>query len=123
MGRFDQLEQYIGIDFCTSDKQAAVSLFDWIVEETIQLHKLKGAGTNIPLINKHYRHICYLYETKYALYIDQNKNISVNPGCECQLGYYRIELIVAKQTLSRKLILIKSIIPNKIYNYHLYYRY
>ena len=91
MGRFEQLEQYIGIGFCASDKEAVISLFDWSVEEIVELHKLKGAGTNISIIDKQYRHMCYLCETMYALSIDQNKNISSNPGCEWQLGYYGIE--------------------------------
>ena len=82
MGIFDQLEQYIGIIFCVGDKEAVVSLFDWSVEETIELHKLKVVGTNTSMIDKQYRHICYLCETMYALSIDQNKNISGNPGCE-----------------------------------------
>ena len=49
MGRFDQLEQYIGIGFCAGDKEAVISLFDWSVEDTIELHKLKGVGTNLHL--------------------------------------------------------------------------
>ena len=91
MGRFDQLEQYIGIGFYASDKETIISLFDWSVEGIVELHELKGTGTNISIIDKQYRHICYICETMYTLSIDQNKNISSNPGCKWQLGYYIIE--------------------------------
>lgn len=91
MIRFDQLEQYIRIGFCVNDKEAVVSLFDWSVEETIEVHTLKGVGINTSIIDKQYWHICYICETMYALSIDQNKNTSGNPGYGWQLGYYGIE--------------------------------
>lgn len=46
------------------------------------LSQLKGAVKNISMIDKKHNHILYLCEVIYTWAIDQNENISGNPGCE-----------------------------------------
>ena len=85
-GTFQQLEQLIGIGFRREKMNEVVSLFDWDNEENYEIEKLKGINTKDSLIEKKYRHICYLAESTYALAISEN--ISSNPGFEWQLKYY-----------------------------------
>ena len=89
MGSFEQLHQYIGIGMSSVDKDYIVSLFEWNAEKMLGLSKLKGTDINISMIDKQCCHIFYLCEVIYALSINQNRNISGNPGCEWHLGYYR----------------------------------
>ena len=88
LGNFSQLQQCIGIGFGALDSREVVGLFTWTQEEISALSSLKSFGTNATMIDKQYRHICYLCEAMYALSINQDRNISSNPGCEWQLGYY-----------------------------------
>ena len=74
--------------FGALDNKEVVGLFTWTPEEINALSSLKSFGTNASIIDKQYRHICYLCEAMYALSINQLRNISGNPSCEWQLGYY-----------------------------------
>ena len=66
-----------------------MELFEWEDFETTELAQLKGVGDNGDnLVDKQYRHICYLCELIYGVCIDLEDNISSNPGCEWQLGYF-----------------------------------
>ena len=87
-GEFEQLEQLIGISFDRRKMEKIVSLFEWNDEELFELNKLKGLNPKDTIIDKQYRHICYLTESVYALAISNSMNISSNPGFEWQLRYY-----------------------------------
>jgi len=88
MGTFQQLEQLIGIGI-TRDKLTSINaLFTWSDEELTGLNNLKGVASRNTLADKKYKHICYLFELAYALAIESRRNISGNPGCEWQLGYF-----------------------------------
>ena len=88
MGNFQQIEQLVGIGI-TKEKLTSVNdLFLWSDEELTALDILKGAATRDTIADKKYKHICYLFEIAYALSIEGGRNISANPGCEWQLGYF-----------------------------------
>ena len=88
-GHFQHLTQMVGIGFQSTKKQKIVDLFEWEEFETNALASLSGAGDNgDSLVAKQYRHICYLCELIYGVCIDLEDNISSNPGCEWQLGYF-----------------------------------
>ena len=88
MGTFQQLEQLIGIGM-TRDKLTSINeLFTWSDEELTGLNNLKGVASRNTLADKKYKHICYLFELAYALAIESRRNISGNPSCEWQLGYF-----------------------------------
>ena len=88
MGTFQQLEQLIGIGI-TRDKLTSINaLLTWSDEELTGLNNLKGVASRNTLADKKYKHICYLFELAYALAIESRRNISGNPGCEWQLGYF-----------------------------------
>ena len=79
----------VGIGFQSTKKQKIVDLFEWEEFETKHLANLKSVGDNgDSLVAKQYRHICYLCELIYGVCIDLDGNISSNPGCEWQLGYF-----------------------------------
>ena len=73
----------------TRDNLTSINtLFTWSDEELIGLNNLKGVASRNTLADKKYKHICYLFELSYALAIECRRNISSNPGCEWQLGYF-----------------------------------
>ena len=63
-------------------------MFVWSDEELTALDILKCAATRDTIADKKYKHICYLFEIAYVLSIEGRRNISANPGCEWQLGYF-----------------------------------
>ena len=88
MGTFQQIEQLVGIGIKRDQLTSVNSLFLWSDEELTALDNLKGAATRDTIEDKKYKHICYLFEIAYALSIECRRNISANPGCEWQLGYF-----------------------------------
>jgi hypothetical protein len=82
-GTFDQLQQRIGVGFDKNQKSSVVDLFDWTPEEeshhsNLSLGKEQG-GT---LTDKKFKHLCYMFESFYAVALRQEDNITQNPGCE-----------------------------------------
>ena len=88
MGTFIQLEQLIGIGLRKDSLEDIVNQFEWSNVELKGLSNLCGSGSRTSLIQKKYRHLCYLFESAYALVIEQRINISGNPGFEWQLNFY-----------------------------------
>ena len=87
-GNFEQLEQFIGVGFKKELMEYIVNWFNWSEYEVEQLGLLAGVGGMDSIEEKKYRHLCYLFENAYALSLNQDNNISTNPGFEWQLGYY-----------------------------------
>ena len=87
-GNFEQLQQLVGIDFRRDLMAEITAWFSWSAYEVEQLVLLAGVGGMASLQDKQYRHLCYVFENAYALSLDQDSNISSNPGFEWQLGYY-----------------------------------
>ena len=88
MGTFGQSEQLIGIGIRKDNIDGIVDQFEWCDFELKGLTELCGSGSRTSLIQKKYRHLCYLFESAYALAIEQRRNISGNPGFEWQLKFY-----------------------------------
>jgi hypothetical protein len=66
-----------------------VELFDWTPEEESHLGNLSlGQGQGGTLIDKKFKHLCYMFESFYALALRHQDNITQNPGSEWRLGLY-----------------------------------
>ena len=87
-GDFQQLKQMYGVGFSRSSMNQVVELFRGDTRSRDYVNRLNGVGLRSSFKDKWYRHICYCFECAYALLIDENCNISSNPGFEWQLGYY-----------------------------------
>ena len=88
-GTFQQLNQRVALAVNKSNMTPFVDLFDWTVSESNQLAKLSVKGmTNPSLQYKKYRHLCYLFELTYAVALAPQANITQNPTCEWQLGWF-----------------------------------
>ena len=62
--------------------------FNWSMKEIEELTRLTGATARDILKEKHYLHLCYLFEASYALDIEPYRNLSPKPGCEWRLYYF-----------------------------------
>jgi hypothetical protein len=88
-GTFDQLQQRIAVGFDKNQKSSVVDLFDWTPEEESHLGNLSlGQEQGGTLIDKKLKHLCYMFESFYAVALRHQDNITQNPGCEWQLGLY-----------------------------------
>jgi hypothetical protein len=88
-GTWNDLMQLVGIGMEYDKREKIVELFDWPDSDIKHLNKLKkGARNNDDLVSKQYRHLCYMFETFFALAIARNRNLSSSPGCEWQTGYH-----------------------------------
>jgi hypothetical protein len=50
--------------------------------------KLKMSNNKDTLLHHQYKHICYCFETAFALAIEPRKNMTMNPMMEWQLHYF-----------------------------------
>jgi hypothetical protein len=66
----------------------SVSLFEWDQCELNQLIKLKMPGGQESMDERKYKHLIYLFEIALGIATEPSMNISGNPGCEWQLGYF-----------------------------------
>ena len=86
-GTFQSLSQLVGIAFDPSNKRKEyAALFEWDETELNELQKL--GSSSMSMEEKKCKHLNYLYEIALAIAIDPGKNVSGNPGCEWQLGYF-----------------------------------
>lgn len=85
LGTFQQLKQCVGIGFERSKKNELVSLFEW---DSLELQKLQSLTSTDAILDRQYRHLAYLCEAAYAVAIKPEDNLSGNPTCEWQLGYF-----------------------------------
>ena len=75
-----------------NNKETILNMFEWSDFNDCYLSKLKldgddgSAGGTIQ--DKRFKHLCYLFETFYAVAINPHHNITQNPGCEWQLRMY-----------------------------------
>jgi hypothetical protein len=89
LGVWDDLDQVIGIALDHHQRQSIIDLFDWTETEKQCLSNLKeGAKGGISLLSKQYKHICYLFETCFAVAISPQMNVTMNPTREWQLKWY-----------------------------------
>ena len=75
-GTFEDLSVRVGIGMKRKNKEQLVSMFQWNHIELGQLISLTGTAGRTSLIDKQYRHLCYMFELAYALAIEPSKNIS-----------------------------------------------
>jgi hypothetical protein len=88
-GLWSDLEQVVGIGVAWHQRQSVIDLFDWTESETECLSKLKdGAKGGLSIQSKQYKHLCYLFETCFAVAISSQMNVTMNPTCEWQLRWY-----------------------------------
>jgi hypothetical protein len=86
---FQQLEQRLAVGFAHSDKAALVDLFQWRETDEAYLSKLSyGDNQGGTLVDKKFKHICYMFELFFAICIEPSKNTTQNPTCEWQLRLY-----------------------------------
>lgn len=78
----------VGLGFQRSKAKAIVECFEWDESELDALKELKMPHRKDTLLDRQYKHICYLGETAFALAIELRKNVSGNPTCEWQLGWF-----------------------------------
>ena len=72
-----------------NNKQQIVDMFEWSETDDCHLNNLKlDGGAGGTLQDKKFKHLCYMFETFYALAINPHDNITQNPGCEWQLRLY-----------------------------------
>ena len=89
LGLWDDLEQVVGIGIEHHQRKAIIDLFDWTESEAKCLENMKeGAKGAISLESKQYKHLCYLFETCFAVAISPYLNVTMNPTCEWQLKWY-----------------------------------
>lgn len=87
-GLWEDLEQVVGIGMEYGKRDNIVGLFDWSDSDIKHLGRLKkGAHGDEDLVSKQYRHLCYMFETFFAVAIARTRNLSSSPGCEWQTGY------------------------------------
>jgi hypothetical protein len=68
-------------------KRSALHPFEWSQQEDSYLSILSfGKGQGGTLIDKRFKHNCYMFESFYAVALRKEDNITQNPGCEWQLG-------------------------------------
>ena len=88
VGNYQQWGKLIGIGLNMKNITSTVELFYWSFEELKGFNILKAVATRDTLDDKTYKHICYLFESAYALDIEPRRNILGNPGCEWQLNHF-----------------------------------
>jgi hypothetical protein len=92
-GTWDDLVQVVGIAVEHHQWNQIVNLFDWSDKEKRYLENLsQGARGGLSLQSKQYKHLCYLFETAFAVAIEPNMNVTQNPTCEWQLKWYGNQL-------------------------------
>ena len=85
---FDDLSMRVGVGM-EQDKMLEITVaFHWNDVENPELGSLNGNVNRQSLNHKKYRHLCYIFETVYALAIEPPKHISSNAACEWQLQFY-----------------------------------
>ena len=90
-GMWEDLEQVVGIGMDYRKRDGIVGLFEWSESDVKHLSKLKkGARNRSDLVSKQYQHLCYMFETFFALAIARSRNLSKSPGCEWQTGYHDV---------------------------------
>jgi hypothetical protein len=85
-GTFGQLELRVALGMRKADKSKILQLFQWTEADKANIGKLKygdnAAGT---LVDRQYKHFCYMCELLFAVSVDPGKNLTSNPTCEWQL--------------------------------------
>jgi hypothetical protein len=71
-----------------SKKEDFAALFKWDNIELSALQKLKIKGESNSMEDKKCKHLIYLSEIALGIAIEPCMNVSGNPGCEWQLGYF-----------------------------------
>ena len=88
VGTWSQLIQRMALGVKKGDRARLQALLPLHELDLVHLDKLKlpgGVGTSG---DKYYKHLCFMFETFYALCIRPSDNTTENPGCEWQLGLY-----------------------------------
>ena len=81
-------QQVVCLGFMRENMKDIVGLFEWEQYEIEALSGLKAASKEREsLADKQHRHLMYLAELAYAVSIGEG-NMSKNPTCEWQLGYF-----------------------------------
>ena len=98
-GTWDQLNQRVAAGLKANKKQQILDMFEWSDSDECHLAKLMLDGNDGKLDgndgnaggtiqDKRFKHLCFMFETFYAVAIDPHDNITQNPGCEWQLEIY-----------------------------------
>jgi hypothetical protein len=82
-GVWSDLEQVVGIGVAWHQRQSVIDLFDWTESEKQFLARLRdGAEGGLSCESKQYKHLCYLFETCFAVAISPQMNVTMKPTCE-----------------------------------------
>jgi hypothetical protein len=87
-GTFQSLKQLVGVAIDPSKKEDFAALFEWDDIELSASQNLKIKGELHSMVDKNCKHLVYLYEIVLGIAIEPCMNVSGNPGCEWQLGYF-----------------------------------
>ncbi len=88
-GFFEDLEQRVALGVPRDQHLLATELFDWPDHVDNQLGQLKfGEGRGATKQEKRYKHLCYMFESFFAVALAPRDNITQNPGFEWQLQLY-----------------------------------
>jgi hypothetical protein len=88
VGSWSQIVQRMALGIKKNNCNRLQTLFPLHEIDLTYLDKLKLPSAVGTSGDKHYRHLCYMFETFYACCIRPSDNITENPGCEWQLGLY-----------------------------------
>ena len=70
-------------------KKEIVKLFHWTKEEIDHLNQLPWKGQmDDTILNRKFKHLCFLFELTYALSIAPSLNRTNNPNGEWELKHY-----------------------------------
>ena len=85
-GTFGQLEQRVALGMRKAEKRKILELFQWTEADRNSIEGLKyGANSAGTLVDKQYKHLCYMLELFFAVSVEPGKNLTSNPTCEWQL--------------------------------------
>ncbi len=87
-GTFQSLKQLVGVAVDPAKKEDFAALFEWDDIKLSALQKLTIKGESNSMVDKKCKHLIYLYEIALGIAIEPCMNVSGNPGCEWQLGYF-----------------------------------